>query len=387
MKTVIFCLVSSGALLAQQSAPLVQSPDVHSDGRVTFRLRAPTAQKVTLHLEGAAQAYVLEKDTQGTWSVTTDPLAPELYGYSFNLDGTRLLDPSNSIIIPNLLNPSSMLHVPGVSPMPWEDADIPHGSLYHHFYKSTIIGDNRDFYVYTPPGYDSTANRRYPVLYLLHGYSDDASGWTAVGKANFILDSLLAESKVEPMIVVMPLGYGAPEIVQRSTASAHPFDHAALRDKNFANFTAALLDEVIPMVERTYKTRADRDSRAIAGLSMGGAESLLSGLNRLDTFSWIGAFSAGGIGADFSAAFPQLNSSANSRIHLLWIACGTDDHLIKSNRDLIAWLKSREIRVTAIETPGMHTWMVWRNNLINFTPLLFRAASADHDSITVSPAR
>jgi enterochelin esterase-like enzyme len=224
-------------------------------------------------------------------------------------------------------------------------------------------------------------------LYLLHGYSDDASGWTSVGKANLIVDSLLAQNRIQPMIVVMPLGYGAPEIVERSTAAAHPFDHAALREKNFRNFSAALIDEVIPQVERTYKIKADRDSRAIAGLSMGGAESLLTGLNRLDTFSWVGSFSAGGLDNDFAVDFPQLSSSANSRIHLLWIACGTDDHLIKLNRDLVAWLKSKDIRVTQIETPGMHAWMVWRDNLTHFAPLLFRANSANVGAAITAPEK
>ncbi len=343
------------------------------------------AHKVLLHLEGAKEPYILVKDTQGVWNVTSDPLAPELYGYSFNVDGVRLLDPENSAIIPNLLNPSSMLHVPSSSPMPWEDTDIAHGAVHHHFYKSEVVGDDRDFYVYTPPGYDPNAAKRYPVLYLLHGYSDDASAWTAVGKANLILDTLLAQSSVEPMINVMPLGYGAPEIVERSTAQNRPFDHAALREKNFTKFTAALIDEVIPMVDRAYKTWPDRDSRAIAGLSMGGAESLLTGLNRLDTFSWIGSFSAGGLGNDFAVAFPQLSPNANAKIHLLWIACGTDDRLIKPNRDLVAWLKSRNINLTQIETPGMHTWMVWRNNLIHFAPLLFRGMRSNVGAAITAP--
>lgn len=269
--------------------------------------------------------------------------------------------------------------------MPWEDTDIPHGAVHHHFYKSAIVGDDRDFYVYTPPGYDPNANATYPVLYLLHGYSDEANGWTAVGRANFILDSLLSQGKIQPMIVVMPLGYGAPEIVQRTPEFGAPFNNAALRTKNFNNFRAALVDEVIPRIEHMYKVRTDRDSRAIAGLSMGGSETLLTGLNRLDKFSWIGSFSAGGLDSDFALDFPQLSSAANSQIHLLWIACGTDDRLIKINRALVAWLKSKDIRLTQIETPGMHTWQVWRNNLIDFTPLLFRGAPAHVGAAITSP--
>jgi enterochelin esterase family protein len=313
----------------------------------------------------------MQKDLRGIWSVTTDPLVPDLYGYSFEADGTRFLDPYDSHIIPNLLSPSNEVHVPGKSALPWELTDIPHGTIHHHFYKSSIVGDNRDFYVYTPPGYDPNSKTLYPALYLLHGYSDDASAWTAVGRANLILDSLIAEAKAKPMIIVMPLGYGAPEIVRRTAVFGSPFDDPALRNKNFNKFREALIDGVIPKVESLYKAAPDRDSRAIAGLSMGGSESLLTGLNRLDKFAWIGAFSSGGLGKDFASDFPQLTAAANTQLRLLWIACGTDDHLITLNRNLVSWLKAKGLRVTQIETPGMHTWMVWRRNLIAFAPLLF----------------
>jgi enterochelin esterase-like enzyme len=382
----VFTFACLAAAQQQPPAP-VHSPDVASDRRVTFRLRAPHAQSVTVNLEGAKEPYAMQKDDAGMWSVTTEPLAPEYYGYSFNLNGLRMLDPHNSAIIPNLLNPSSAVHVPGPTPMPWEDNDIPHGTIHHHFYKSAIVGDNRDYYVYTPPGYDPSASTNYPVLYLLHGYSDEANGWTAVGKANFILDTLLAEQKIRPMIVVMPLGYGAPEIVQRTPEFGAPFNNAALREKNFTNFRAALLDEVTPRIERMYKAKTDRGSRAIAGLSMGGAETLLTGLNRLDKFSWIGSFSAGGLGGDFSSDFPQLSSAANAQIHLLWIACGTEDHLIQLNRALVQWLRSKDIRLTQIQTPGMHTWLVWRDNLIHFAPLLFRETSDRVGAAITSPEK
>ncbi|MGA8026152.1 MAG: alpha/beta hydrolase-fold protein [Bryobacteraceae bacterium] len=374
MKKTLLCLIAVGALA--QQPPSVQSPDVQSDGRVTFRFRDPNAQKVSVNFEGAKAPLQMQKDEQGVWSATTDPLVPDLYGYSFDADSVHLLDPSNTQIKPNLLGLSNLVHVPGPTPLPWEMTDIPHGTIHHHFYKSSIIGDNRDFYVYTPPGYDPREATLYPVLYLLHGYSDDASGWTAVGKANLIMDSLISESKAKRMIIVMPLGYGAPEIVHTAPGSGSPFNNNALRERNLNNFRAALIDEVIPAVERMYRVSTNRDSRAIAGLSMGGAESLLTGLNRLDKFSYIGAFSAGGLGSDLPSAFPQLSAAANRQIHLLWVACGTEDRLIKPNRELVAWLKTKDIQVTQIETPGMHTWMVWRRNLIAFAPLLFNAVHA-----------
>jgi enterochelin esterase family protein len=364
-------LAAATLAFAQQSPPPVQSPDVHNDGRVTFRFRDPNARTVVVNVEGAKGPLTMQKDQDGIWSATTEPLAPEIYGYSFEADGVHRLDPSNTEIKPNLLGLSNVVHVLGPSPLPWELTDIPHGIVHHHFYKSSIVGDNRDFYVYTPPGYESNGSARYPVLYLLHGYSDDASGWTAVGKANLILDALIAQGKAKPMLIVMPLGYGAPEIVQRTPTFGAPFRNANLREKNFNNFRAALIDEVIPAVERMYKVDSSRDSRAIAGLSMGGAESLLAGLNRLDKFSWVGAFSSGGLGDDPTTAFPNLSSGVNDQLHLLWIACGTDDRLITPNRKLIEWLKGKGIHLTAIETPGMHTWMVWRGNLIDFAPLLF----------------
>jgi enterochelin esterase family protein len=247
--------------------------------------------------------------------------------------------------------------------------DVPHGIVHRHLYKSRVVGDQRDFYVYTPPDYDPNGRTRYPVLYLLHGYSDDASGWTAVGRAHVILDNLIAQRKAKPMLLVMPLGYGAPEIVQPNFAG---FRDPNLRQRNFDRFRDALLTEVIPQVEKSYRVSKDRGARAIAGLSMGGAESLFVGLNALDRFAWVGAFSSGGLSDDFNAAFPALDSKANGQLRLLWIACGTEDRLIDTSRRFRDWLKTKEVRNTGLETPGAHTWMVWRRYLAAFAPLLFQ---------------
>jgi enterochelin esterase-like enzyme len=345
----------------------VISPEVYSDGTVTFRFRAPNSKVVKLAREGA-EPEAMQKDNQGVWSLTV-PLAPDYYGYSFVADGVRLLDPSNHWLVPNLLSPANFVHVPGPSSLPWELNDVTHGVVHHHFYKSAVAHDNRDYYVYTPPGYDTTGQQKYPVLYLLHGYSDDASGWTAVGRANVILDNLITQGKAKPMIVVMPLGYGTMDFVR---VGWDAWSHAELRDTNFRAFSEALLSEVMPRVEMEYRVNSNRNSRAIAGLSMGGSESLLTGLNGLDKFSWIGAFSSGGIPEDFEKDFPALDAKANQQIHLLWIACGTEDRLITVNRNLREWLKTRGIQHADIETPGMHTWMVWRRNLTDFAQLIFR---------------
>jgi enterochelin esterase-like enzyme len=346
----------------------VLSPEVHSDRRVTFRFRNPNAKEVSLAREGA-QPVPMQKDEQGVWSVTIDALEPDLYGYSFVADGVRLIDPSNSLIKPNLLNIQNVVHVPGPSSLPWEINPVPHGIVHHQFYRSKIVGDDRDFFVYTPPRYDPSSGQRYPTLYLLHGFSDDASGWTAVGRAHVILDNLIAQGKIKPMIVVMPLGYGAPEMVSRGLGA---FRDQSLRQRNFARFSEALISEVMPAVETAYRVSKDRALRAIAGLSMGGAESLLTGLNHLEQFAWVGAFSSGGLGDDFAAAFPSLDAKSSSRLRLLWIACGVDDRLIDDNRKLRDWLKSKEVRHSWIETPGAHTWMLWRRNLAEFASLLFR---------------
>jgi enterochelin esterase-like enzyme len=349
------------------SAPLI-SPEVHADGSVTFRFRAPNAREVKLDLEGS-EPVSMQKDDQGVWATTTSPLAADYYGYSFSADGVRLLDPENPLLVPNLLATGNAVHVPGPSSLLWELNDVPHGVIHHHFYKSGVAGDERDYYVYTPPGYEPAAKKTYPVLYLLHGFSDDASGWTAVGYANVILDNLIAQGKAKPMIVVMPLGYGTMELVRRGWSA---WGHTDLRDRNFRNFREALLTEVMPRVESEYRITKDRNARAIAGLSMGGSESLLTGLNNLDKFAWIGAFSSGGIPEDFPKDFPWLDAKTNEQLRLLWIACGTEDHLITVNRNLREWLKTKGVKATEIETPGMHTWMVWRRNLAEFAPLLFR---------------
>jgi enterochelin esterase-like enzyme len=362
------CFVLAQQAKAPQPPERVISPEVHPDSSVTFRFVAPNAQEVKLERDGA-EAVAMQKDDRGVWSVTTPPLAPDYYEYSFAVDGARALDPFNSVLVPNLISPSNAVLVPGGTSVRWEVNDVPHGEIHHHFYKSIAADDNRDYYVYTPPGYDAKAKKTYPVLYLLHGFSDDASAWTAVGKANVILDNLIAIGKVQPMIVVMPLGYGTMEMVRLGWGA---WGHGDVREKNFKNFQIAVLTEVIPLIESEYRVTRNRSARAIAGLSMGGSESLLTGLNNLDKFAWIGAFSSGGIPEDFDQTFPRLDANAGQQIRLLWIACGTEDHLITVNRKFREWLKTKGIPHTDIETPGAHSWMVWRRNLVEFTQLLFR---------------
>jgi enterochelin esterase-like enzyme len=343
------------------------SPEVLPDGRITFHLKAPQAREVRVQCESLPAAD-MTKDDQGVWSFTTGPLEPDYYGYSFLIDGVRALDLNNPLMKYNLLSTESQAHVPGPPSLPWEVNDVPHGVIHRHFYHSAAAGDDRAYFVYTPPNYKPSAGKGYPVLYLLHGYSDDATAWWSVGQANVILDNLIARGQAKPMVVVMPLGYGTMEIVQRGWARVR---EPGLWQRNVSQFSATLLDEVLPQVESAYHVSKDRKARAIAGLSMGGAESLTVGLNNLDRFAWIGAFSSGGLGTNFSTTFPTLNSSANQRLRLLWISCGKDDGLLKPNREFVDWLATRQVNRTWTEVPGVHSWRVWRRNLATFAPLLF----------------
>src|SRR5579864_8573195 len=181
-----------------QQEERIVSPEVSADRRVTIRFRAPGAKEVAVRMDGFLKPLPMTKDERGVWSLTTEPLEPDYYGYSILMDGVPLIDPNNPLLVPNLLRPSCAAHVPGPASVPWETNDVPHGVVHHHFYHSRVVGDDRDLYVYTPPRYDATAPQRYPVLYLLHGFSDDASAWVAVGRANVIVDNLIAKGKAKP---------------------------------------------------------------------------------------------------------------------------------------------------------------------------------------------
>jgi enterochelin esterase family protein len=345
--------------------PRYVSPEVRPDGTATLRLRAPNAEKVDVTVEGATTS--MQKDPDGLWTATTPVLAPEIYNYRFVVDDTTMLDPRNTDVTNNLLGLTNNFTIPGTPPEPWELQSIPHGIVEHHFYTSQVVlglsNNQSDYYVYTPPGYNAKSRQNYPVLYLLHGYSDAADGWSSVGKANFILDSLIASGKAKPMIVVMPLGYGNMAVLKPGRTPAVSAQSVDLYQK-------ALLTEVMPQIEANYHVSKKREDRAIAGLSMGGHESLFIGLTHPELFAWIGTFSAGLNPKTISELPPTTAQKANLR--LLWMACGVDDALLKPNQTAIAALKAGGLPVTAIETPGHHQWPVWRDNLIHFAPLLFQ---------------
>jgi enterochelin esterase family protein len=376
------------------------SPEVAADGRVTFRLRAPGAKEVLVSVAG--RRLPLQKDEAGLWSLTTDALAPDIYPYSFVVDGATMNDPANRQVQTSFGSFQSMAVVPG--PKPWlPAAGVPRGAIARHAFRSAFANDERDFFVYTPPGYDRRRGQAYPVLYLLHGLGDDAERWlTGGGGAHHILDNLIAAGQAVPMVVVSPLGYGT----SRGPAGGR-------QAENIIGYEKILFDEVMPVVNREYNVSRNREERAIAGLSMGGAQALYVGLNHLDTFAWIGAFSSapmvwpaiagasapdaarggaarggaargGGRGdapsaidpAAFDKTFPGLDPRANARLRMLWIVCGTGDSLIGANRQFKDWLRSKGVQFTELEVPDAgHVWPLWRQNVADMVPKLFRKAS------------
>lgn len=353
---------------ARAAALALKSPEVHRDHTVTFRYRAPNAKKVELFLEGRTDNMPMTKDKDGIWTLTTGPLEPEYYGYRIIEDGVRHLDPMDPNIRTNLQSPSSFFLIPGNPPRAWERTDVPHGEVHHHLYFSTLANDDRDIWVYTPPYYDASRPQKYPVLYLLHGYSDDAAGWITNGNANYILDNLIAEGKVQPMVIVMPLAYGTMDMINIGwSVWSGKYEVPRRNQELFAN---QLIHEVLPLAESHYNIATDAAHRAIAGLSMGGGHTLYTGLNHPDIFGYVAAMSSAIVNDDFNAAYA---GRSKAPLKLLWTSCGTEDGLIKTNRAFGEWAKKNvnTSQVSINETSGMHTWLVWRQNLITIAPLLF----------------
>jgi enterochelin esterase family protein len=357
-----------GAGAAPQQTDL-NSHEVHPDGSLTVRYFAPTATAVTVSLDYDHHGVPMTKDADGVWSVTTAPLAPALHMYGLTVDGVGVLDPLNPGIDPGLAYKSNTVWVKGPEKQPWDETGVPHGVLHHHVYHTAAaqgLPDGlEDYYVYTPPGYDPSAAAPYPVLYLLHGWSALANGWIDDGQANVILDNLIAQGRAKPMVVVMPLGYGDWTFV---TGGFGTWSHEEKVTRNMDLFSKTLLSEILPQVEAGYRVSRDRDGRAIAGLSMGGGQSLVIGLGHPEVFGWVGGFSSAVIYKAFDGAFAGMGRKPR----LLWVACGTSDELIAPNRNFVAWLRSKGQEPVAVETPGIHNWPVWRDNLVHFAPLLFR---------------
>lgn len=362
--------------------PRVTSPEVAADGRVTFRILAPKAQAVRLlgDIPSAGPAtpmqpptgHALSQGQEGVWEVALGPLAPGSYRYNFNVDGVSVIDPRNPATSESNDNSWSLVHVPGAEFM--DTKQVPHGAVAAVTYYSTALNRFRRMHVYTPPGYE-TSTLRYPVFYLLHGAFDCDDSWWTVGRAGFILDNLIAAGKAKPMVVVMPAGHTGP-FVFNPGAPRPPVDE----------FQADFKGDVVPYVERTYRVLGEQKDRAIAGLSMGGAQTLGIAVSDLSRFAYVGVFSSGIFGITGRGPLPTppgpsfeeqnvkaLDDPALKKgLKLVWFATGKDDFVLETSRATVAMLQKHGFEVAYKESGGGHTWTNWREYLNEFAPLLFR---------------
>jgi enterochelin esterase-like enzyme len=345
-------------VLAQTSFAVEVAPD----GKVTFRIPAADAKKVELQGQWAKGRIAFEKG-KDEWSVTIDAVPAGVWEYNFVIDGIAVIDSSNPLLKPQRKPSRSILHIPGTPPNPWDWRDVPHGTVHQHAYQSKVLGRRRDAVVYTPPGYEKSGDTKYPLLVLQHGSGDQHDTWVDHGKAHWILDNLIADGKAVPMIVLMIDGHPMGQVSQE----------AALSDREAAltAFERELLEDALPLVESHYRVEAGSDKRALAGLSMGGAQTLGVGLPHADRFAWLGCFS-GAMPPGDRMQQALHKDKLNAQFKLFWIACGEKDFLLKQNHELIATLKEKGIQHEWHETPGDHSWPIWRGYLSEFAPRLFR---------------
>ncbi len=354
---------------ASTNVPRAEYPKVHADGRVSFRLKASDAKKVQLQPGGADNGLGkgpidMERGGDGTWAVTTPPAVPGFHYYWFAVDGVAVNDPGSETFF-GWGRQCGGIDIPEKGVDFYDTKDVPHGEVRAVWYHSKVTGKPRRAMVYTPPGYDKGTDK-YPVLYLQHGAGEDERGWTTQGRANFILDNLIAAKKAAPMIVVMDNGY------------ADKVGQPAPRVFDFAGFEAVLIGELVPKIDGTFRTLADRDHRALAGLSMGGMQALQVGLKHLDTFATIGSFSAPP-GAEFDVeksyggAFADA-AAFNQKVKLLWLGAGTgEERFLAGMKAMHAALDKAGVKHVAFESAGTsHEWQTWRRSLHDFAPRLFR---------------
>ena len=360
--------------IAQQRGPQVTSPEVSAERKVTFRILAPKAESVRLASSGDipgigfAQAKEMTKGSNGVWEVSVGPLPPGAYRYSFNVDGVIVIDPRNPKTSESNENTWSLFYLPGAD---WMDTkDVPHGAVSVVTYWSSALKRFRRLHVYTPPGYES-GEGKYPVFYLLHGAFDSDASWSTVGRAGFILDNLIAAGKAKPMVVIMPHGHTGP------FSFGTPFSDA---------FETEFIGDIMPQMEKRYRVHTDRAHRAMAGLSMGGAQTLNLGIPHLDQFSYLGVYSSGifGIagapggspppGPSFEEKNKDIldNTKLKEGLKLFWFATGKDDFLVGTTRATVEMFKQHQFQVIYKETDGAHTWDNWRQYLNEFVPQLFK---------------
>ncbi len=374
-----FCMImllATATSRAQRRSfvPPVKSPEISPDREVTFRVRAVKAEKVRVtgnDMPEIGQGQELTKDDDGVWQLTLGPVAPGTYRYRFDIDGVDVSDPVNPATSESNGNSWSLLHVPGAD---WLDnQQVAHGAMSEVHYYSQSLKRARRMHVYTPPGYEADAERKYPVFYLLHGAFDCDDSWSTVGRAGFILDNLIAKQLAEPMVVVMPAGHTGPSSFGRGGL---PMDE----------FVRDFVEDIKPHIESNYRVHTDRANTAIAGLSMGGAHTLSIGIPHLDQFAYLGVFSSGvfdtnGRGPGSNNEGPSWeernkealeDASLKEGLELVWFATGKDDFLVQTSRRTVDMLKKHDFDVKYTETEGGHTWINWREYLHQFTQYLFR---------------
>ena len=384
----------AGRGAAQAAVPTVVSPDVSSDRRVTFRVLAPNAEAVELRSPGDIPGVggrgvappQLTKGADGVWERTVGPLPAGAYRYVFAVNGVTVVDSRNPNTSETNTTVYSLAVVPGSDV--FDTKNVPHGAVASVHYNSTALGGIRRMHVYTPPGYESGRDR-YPVLYLLHGAGDVDESWSTVGRAGFILDNLIAANKARPMIVVMPAGHvngAGAALGAHVPAAAQGTPGIGPGPDPFAN---DFLADLVPYIETNYRVLTDRQSRAIAGLSMGGNQTLNIAIPHLEKFAYIGVFSSGIISGGRGAAPPQSgpfaqvweqqnlaaldNAAAKRDLKLLWFSTGKEDFLIDTTKNTVELLKKHGFRPVFIESEGAHTWLNWRDYLSVFAPQLFQS--------------
>jgi enterochelin esterase-like enzyme len=388
------------------AAKTVKSPEFLPDGHIIFRLVAPDAQKVSLgaNFPSGYESSILPmiRDEEGVWSLTVGPLTPEFRFYNFYVDGVPALDPSNPHTRRDGINVASTLIIPGEGSALESVNDVPHGTVALIWYPSTALKLTRRATLYLPPGYESS-KRRYPVLYLLHGGGGDEDAWISNGRAPQILDNLIASGKALPMIVVMPNGNANQSASQDYVTMPVPPNPPGSPTSMTMAFPDSLVSDLIPFIDRTYRTLADREHRAIAGLSMGGGQTMWAAFHHLDRFAWVETMSASvtfipgvglkvppppnaaelrapGLTESFDpdkllAALPELRPAANAKLRRFAITIGEHDGLTTQFALLKKTLDEQGIHVTATVVPGyIHEWAFWRFALTDMLPGLFQTA-------------
>ena len=358
--------------------PFVISPQVLPDKKVTFRYLAPFAKDVKLAASQFGAANIpLTKDSIGVWSVTVGPLRPDIYPYNYVVDGVGVMDPANEDYFPNERFKASLVDVTGFTPTAHALRDVPHGSVNYEYYTSAE-GTTGSLVVYTPPGYDKEPIKKYPVFYLISGTTDTEETWFKVGRTNFILDNLIAEGKATPMIIVMPYGNVDARIAEQK-GGAKPADpmaresaDALARMKGFAD---DMIKNIIPYVDKTYRTIATREMRAIGGFSRGGGQTLRTAFWNTDKFAWICCYSAYLPPAEMESNFQSLVANpdnTNKQLKLLWVSVGNEDFLYNDVATFLNYLTSKKIDYQSLITGGGHTWMNTKVFLTQTAQLLFK---------------